>query len=195
MKLLLASGSPRRLELLARMGIAPAKQIAVDLDETPLAGEIPRDLAKRLCLAKGASALAHADFAGHDLALTADTVVGLGRRILGKPKDADEARVFLSLLSGRAHRVWTGVALTWVGGRQIHKVVGTRLQFKRLTPQEIDAYITSGDWQGKAGGYGIQGMAEIFVRSLQGSYSNVVGLPLYETYALLCGAGYPVNAT
>jgi septum formation protein len=188
MKLLLASGSPRRLELLARFGVVPNQVRPADIDETPLSAETPRELAKRLCLAKGKAC----QMDDHDLALTADTVVGLGRRILGKPADEAEARKFLQLLSGRAHRVWTGVALTLADGTQIHRVVGTRLQFKRLTAQEIETYLASGDWQGKAGGYGIQGMAEIFVRGLNGSYSNVMGLPMYETCQLLTGVGYPV---
>ncbi len=192
MKLVLASGSPRRLELLARIGVVPAIVAPADIDETPLPAETPRELAERLCLAKGLASLNSSTFAGHDLALTADTVVGVGRRILGKPMDAAEATKFLELLSGRAHRVWSGVALTMADGRQVHRVVGTRLQFKRLTKQEIKTYVASGDWQGKAGGYGIQGMAEMFVRSLNGSYSNVMGLPLHETYLLLSGVGYPV---
>jgi len=188
MRLLLASGSPRRLELLARIGVVPDEIKPADIDETPLLGETPRELALRLCLAKGAAA----DLTGFDMALTADTVVGVGRRILGKPQDAVEAKEFLQLLSGRAHRVWTGVALTMACGKQVQRVVGTRLQFKRLTDNEISAYIASNDWQGKAGGYGVQGMAEMFVRNLNGSYSNVMGLPLFETYGLLSGLGYPV---
>ena len=188
MKLLLASGSPRRLELLARVNIVPDQISVTNIDETPLAGETPRELALRLCLAKGAAC----DLDGFDLALSADTVVGLGRRILGKPADEAEAQKFLELLSGRAHRVWTGVALTMADGRQLHRLVGSRLQFKRLTQQEISCYVSSGQWHGKAGGYGIQGMAEMFVRGLSGSYSNVVGLPLFETCALLTGVGYPV---
>ncbi|MBL4616984.1 MAG: septum formation protein Maf [Robiginitomaculum sp.] len=190
MQLLLASGSPRRLELLARIGVVPTKVTPTDIDETPLSGETPRELAKRLCLAKGLAS----DLGDHDLALTADTVVGLGRRILGKPKDQLEAREFLQMLSGRAHRVWTGVALTLADGKQVHRVVETRLHFKRLTDLEIDSYIASNDWQGKAGGYGIQGMAEMFVSRLNGSYSNVMGLPLHETYKLLSGVGYKVLA-
>lgn len=188
MRLLLASGSPRRLELLARIGVVPEQIIPANIDEIPLAGETPRELAKRLCLAKGKASV----FSQFDLTLTADTVVGLGRRILGKPKDQAEARQFLTLLSGRAHRVWTGVALTLADGKQLYRVVETRLQFKRLTPAEINSYIASNDWRGKAGGYGIQGMAEMFVRSLSGSYSNVMGLPLHETYLLLNGVGYKV---
>ncbi|MBL4595600.1 MAG: septum formation protein Maf [Robiginitomaculum sp.] len=194
MKLLLASGSPRRLELLARMGVTPTSVIPADIDETPAPNETPRELAIRLCLAKGRAARNADSFADHDLALTADTVVGVGRRNLGKPEDAAQARKFLELLSGRAHKVWTGVALTLKDGQQIHRIVSTRLQFKRLSRQEVNAYITSNDWQGKAGGYGIQGMAEMFVRSLSGSYSNVMGLPLHETYGLLVGVGYPVLA-
>ncbi|VAV86558.1 Septum formation protein Maf [hydrothermal vent metagenome] len=190
MKLLLASGSPRRLELLARIGVTPNLVAAVDLDETPLTNETPRELAKRLCLAKGQAA----DLRGYDVALSADTVVGVGRRILGKPQDEAQARQFLELLSGRAHRVWTGIALTLAGGEQVHRVVGTRLQFKQLSNAEINSYLAGGDWRGKAGGYGIQGMAEMFVRSLNGSYSNVMGLPLHETYLLLNGVGYPVLA-
>jgi len=188
MKLVLASGSPRRVELLARIGVVPDRIAPTDIDETPLPAETPRELAKRLCLAKGLAATRK----DGELVLSADTVVGLGRRILGKPTNEAQARKFLELLSGRAHRVWTGLALTLADGSQVHRVVETRLQFKRLTNQEVEAYLVTQDWRGKAGGYGIQGMAEMFVRALSGSYSNVMGLPLHETYLLLSGVGYPV---
>jgi septum formation protein len=187
MTLVLASASPRRLELLAQLGIAPDEVLAADLDETPRKEETPRLLAARLATEKAASVRALRPDA-HVLA--ADTVVAVGRRLLGKARDASEARAFLQLLSGRAHRVLTGVAVAAPDGRTASRLSETRLQFKRLTEAEVEAYVQSGDWRGKAGGYGIQGRAGAFVRGLNGSYTGVVGLPLYETVNLLTGLGW-----
>jgi nucleoside triphosphate pyrophosphatase len=187
-RLVLASMSPRRRELLATIGIVPDAILATDIDETPKAGETPRLLAQRLCCDKARAAAKTVDDA---LILCGDTVVGVGRRILGKPESADDARTMLRLLSGRAHRVYTGIALHRPDGHLAHRLVEARIKFKRLTETEIEGYIGSNEWQGKAGGYGIQGLAGVFVLSLSGSYSTVVGLPLYETAALLQSAGYP----
>ena len=186
-RLILASQSPRRLELLATIGITPDAVRAADIDETPKPDETPRLLAKRLGIEKARAAAKGGEDA---LFLAADTVVGVGRRILGKPTDADDARFMLRLMSGRAHRVYTGIALHQPDGTLTHRTVEARIKFKRLTSAEIEGYINSGEWEGKAGAYGIQGLAGVFVLSLSGSYSAVVGLPLYETAALLEGAGY-----
>ncbi|MDB5316526.1 MAG: maf [Rhodospirillales bacterium] len=183
--LVLASASPRRLELLARLGIVPDRIAATDIDETPRPAELPRLLAARLALAK-AEAVASRDV----LTLAADTVVAVGRRILGKPADAAEAERFLTLLSGRRHRVITGVVLALPDGRRLKRAVETTLAFQRLTGQQIAHYIAGEEWRGKAGGYAIQGSAEAFCRFLSGSHSNVVGLPLFETAQLLRGAGW-----
>ncbi len=191
-RLVLASQSPRRRELLAQIGITPDAITRADVDETPQPGETPRLLAKRLAIAKARTAAKEGNKPA--LYLAADTVVGVGRRILGKPKDETDARRMLALLSGRAHRVWTGIALLHPGGKLTARLVEARIKFKRLTPNEIDSYIACGDWRGKAGGYGIQGHAGVFVLSINGSYSAIVGLPLYETAALLEGAGYPAFA-
>ena len=187
MKLILASASPRRLELLAQLGIVPDAVLPADLDEAPLKDETPRLLAVRLATEKGRAVHAQRPDA---FVLAADTVVAVGRRLLGKAEDEAEARRFLQLLSGRAHRVLTGVAVVAPDGRTASRLSETRLQFKRLTDAEIDAYAASGDWRGKAGGYGIQGRAGAFVRGLNGSYTGVVGLPLYETHNLLTGLGW-----
>ena len=190
-KLMLASGSPRRVELLAQIGIKPDYIKPVDLDETPLKTEIPRELAKRLARQKAERCvtLLHADDAfKHDLPniLASDTVVGVGRRILGKPSDEAEARAHLALLSGRAHRVFTSVALIDAkDGSTKQKTVETRVKFKRLSIEEINQYIATNEWQGKAGSYAIQGFASAFIIGIIGSYSNVVGLPLFETTSLL----------
>lgn len=188
--LILASQSPRRRALLATIGIVADAVQPADIDETPMPGETPRLLAKRLAPQK-ARAAAKAGTHPNALYLAADTVVGCGRRILGKPKNADDARAMLQLLSGRAHRVYTGVALHRPDGTLSERLVEARIKFKTLSVQEIEGYIKSGEWQGKAGAYGIQGLAGVFVLSLSGSYTSVVGLPLYETAALLQGAGYP----
>lgn len=182
--LVLASASPRRLELLRQAGVEPDRVVHADLDETPAQGETPRRLATRLARQKAAAAHAAGQFT-----LAADTVVAVGRRILPKAETAEEARWCLQLLSGRAHRVFTGVAVTAPDGRTAARLSETRLQFKRLTQAEIAAYVDSGEWRGKAGGYGVQGRAAAFVVALSGSYTGVVGLPLYETLCLLEGLG------
>jgi septum formation protein len=184
---LLASASPRRLDLLRQAGLEPDRVAPADVDETPQKGETPRQLALRLAEAK-----AHAGGAGEPgtFVIGADTVVALGRRVLGKPDDEADARRMLNLLSGRAHRVLTGVAVRTPDGRSASRLSETRLRWKRLTPAEIDAAIASGEWRGVAGAYRIQGRAAGFTLELQGSYSGVVGLPLYETLALLEGLGY-----
>lgn len=186
-RLILASASPRRLDLLRQIGVEPDAVAAADLDESPLAKETPRLLALRLARAK-AQAVAK-DFP-NDLVLAADTVVAVGRRVLPKAADAAEVRACLSLLSGRAHRVLTAVAVAAPGGRVGSRLVESRLHFKRLTEADLAAYLASGEGVGKAGGYGVQGLAGRFVMALQGSYSAVVGLPLYETHALLTGLGW-----
>jgi len=188
MRLILGSASPRRLELLAQIGVAPDAVIAAEIDETPLKDELPRAHAARLAAEKANAIAARPEAAG-GLVLTADTVVALGRRILGKPSDEAEARRFLSLLSGRRHRVTTSVALK--GGERLWtRTVETAVRFKRLSDAEIDAYVASDEWRGKAGGYAIQGRAAAFIPAINGSYSNVVGLPLTEVAGLLKGAGY-----
>jgi len=183
--LILASASPRRLELLARIGVIPDAVRAADIDETPGKAELPRQLAQRLATQK-----AHAATQPGEMILAADTVVGVGRRILGKPRDAVQARAFLELLSGRRHRVYTGVALLTPDGKLRTRLVESVLAFQRLTAQQIAAYVDSGEWQGKAGGYAIQGQAEMFCRFMSGSWSNIVGLPLFETAQLLRGVGW-----
>lgn len=189
--LVLASASPRRRELLARIGLVPTVCDAADIDETAARGELPRDLAKRLALAKGTEvAKRHAGA----FVLAADTVVARGRRILPKAEDEDAARRCLALLSGAWHRVHTGVSVIDTRGQVHGRLVETRVRMKRLSAAEIDAYIAGGEWRGKAGGYAIQGRAAAFIPEIKGSYSNVVGLPLYETYTLLSGLGFPALA-
>jgi len=185
--LVLASASPRRLELLARIGVVPDRVAPAEVDETPSKAELPRLLAQRLARAKAEAA--H-DAAPDALVLAADTVVGVGRRILGKPADEAEARRFLELMSGRRHRVMTGVCLIRPDGRRSERLVTTILAFQRLTPGQMDAHLASDEWRGVAGGYQIQKRAEAWVRFLSGSHSNVVGLPLFETAQLLRGAGW-----
>lgn len=183
--LILASASPRRLDLLAQIGLTPDRVIAPDIDETPLRGELPRLHAQRLARAKAVAIAAPEAFV-----LAADTVVGAGRRILPKATTEAEARTCLALLSGRRHRVTTAVVLRRPDGGATERVVESIVTFARLTPAQLDAYVASGEWAGKAGGYAIQGRAAAFVRFLSGSHSNVVGLPLYETAQLLRGAGW-----
>ena len=183
---ILASASPRRRELLARLGIQPARIIAADIDETPLPGELPRAHAIRLAAEKARAAAAMVPGA---YILTGDTVVGVGRRILPKAEDEATARACLALISGRRHRVFSAVALAAPDGTVRAALSETALRFKRLSNSEIDAYIAGGEWHGKAGGYAIQGMAEGFCLWLAGSHSGVVGLPLYETRMLLIAAG------
>ncbi|OYW83251.1 MAG: septum formation protein Maf [Asticcacaulis sp. 32-58-5] len=188
--LILASASPRRLALLQQIGIVPDRVVAADLDETPLKLETPRELAGRLSRAK-----AKAVFEAQELpafVLAADTVVCVGRRILPKAETDPEVADCLKLLSGRNHRVLTGIAVIAPDGRVSSRVVETRLGFKRLSAAELKAYVASGEGLGKAGGYGIQGRAGAYVTQLVGSYTSVVGLPLYETRCLLEGAGYHV---
>lgn len=189
-RLVLASASPRRLELLRQIGIEPGEIRSTTIDETPCAGELPRTLAERLAREKLAAALRpEAD----EIVLAADTVVACGRRILPKAETEGEARECLSLLSGRRHRVMTGVAVARGGGAAGFRLVETRVAFKRLTAQDIDSYIAGGEWRGKAGAYAIQGAAARLIPWIEGSYTNVVGLPLYETAALLEGLGYFVR--
>lgn len=185
--LILASASPRRLDLLRQIGLEPDRIEPADLDEAPLAGETPRLLAIRLALGKAAAARRRSPDA---YIIAADTVVCVGRRVLPKAETEAEARGCLKLLSGRAHRVLTGVCVAAPDARQAHRLSESRVHFKRLTNAEIDAYLASGEWRGKAGGYAIQGRAGAFVAALQGSYSGVVGLPLYETRCLLDGLGF-----
>lgn len=182
--LALASASPRRLELLRQIGIEPDIVIAADIDETPRKRETPRMLALRLAREK-----AEAAAAPQARVLAADTVVAVGRRILPKAETEAQARACLALLSGRTHRVYTGIALKSGEGRVRARLVETRVRFKLLTDAEIDGYIVSREWQGKAGGYAAQGRAARFIVSIVGSYSSVVGLPLYETANLLEGTG------
>lgn len=185
--LVLASASSRRLDLLRQIGLEPARVDPAEIDETAEPGEAARRLAMRLARAKAQSvASRHPD----SVVLAADTVVAAGRRLLGKPGDGAEAKRMLALLSGRAHRVLTAVAAVAPGGRAACRLSETRVRFKRLTRAEIEGYLASGEWQGKAGAYGVQGRAGAFVTSLNGSYSGVVGLPLYETRAVLVGVGY-----
>ncbi|MGD0563667.1 MAG: Maf family nucleotide pyrophosphatase [Roseiarcus sp.] len=192
-RLVLASGSPRRLALLAQIGVEPDAVIPADIEETPRRNESPRALAQRLSAEKAAIAAAVAlkrPDVGPSLVLAADTVVCVGRRILPKCEILDEAEDCLSLLSGRAHRVYTGLALTTPSGATRQRLVETRVRFKRLSRGEMTDYLASGEWRGKAGGYAIQGLAGAFVLRLIGSYTSVVGLPLAETAALLAGEGY-----
>ncbi|MBD0413117.1 Maf-like protein [Oryzicola mucosus] len=195
-KLVLASGSPRRIELLQQAGIEPDRLLPADVDETPQRAEHPRSLAKRLSKDKAEKAQSIVDSekaATPAYILAADTVVCVGRRILPKAETSDEALACLQLLSGRSHRVYTGVALITPAGKFRQRLVETRLRFKRLTRAEMDSYLASGEWRGKAGGYAIQGIAGSFVVKLVGSYTNVVGLPLYETAALLTGDGLQIH--
>jgi septum formation protein len=197
-RLVLASGSPRRLALLAQIGVDPDALIPADIDETPRRSESPRALAQRLSSEKGAAAAvvaAKRPELGRSLILAADTVVCVGRRVLPKCEVSDEAAACLRLLSGRAHRVYTAVTLLTYGGTARQRLVEARVRFKRLSRDEIDAYLASGEWRGKAGGYAIQGLAGAFVVRLIGSYTAVVGLPLAETAALLAGEGYAAHVS
>ncbi len=187
-RLVLASASPRRRALLAQIGVVPEAVVPAEIDETPRKAELPRRYAERVAREKAEAVAARAD----GLVLAADTVVAAGRRILGKPADAAEAVRFLLLLSGRRHRVTTAVCLAGAGAVRL-RTVETRVKMKRLSDAELSAYIRSGEWRGKAGGYAIQGIAAAFVPEIHGSYTNVVGLPLAETANLLAGAGYPVS--
>ncbi|ODU21128.1 MAG: septum formation protein Maf [Sphingomonas sp. SCN 67-18] len=190
MRLILASASPRRLDLLARIGVTPDAIDPADIDETPLAAELPAAHARRMAAEKAAAV---APRHGGALVLAADTVVGVGRRILPKAEDETTARRCVELLSGRRHRVHSAVTLVDADGRARHRLSTSIVTFKRLGAAEIDAYLASGEWRGKAGGYAIQGRVEALVRALAGSHSGVVGLPLFETRALLAAAGYPLG--
>ncbi|MBO6758307.1 MAG: Maf-like protein [Roseibium sp.] len=194
--LILASASPRRLALLQQIGLEPDHLMPAAIDETPKKHETPRALAVRLAREKAAAVRQLAD-QSEDLAsalvLAADTVVAVGRRILPKAELTDQALACLSLLSGRGHRVFTAVAVATADGKLRSKLVETRVRFKRLSRQDMDDYLASGEWRGKAGGYAIQGLAGSFVIKLVGSYPAVVGLPLVETANLLTAAGYPVH--
>ncbi len=189
--LILASASPRRVELLAQVGIAPDQIDPAEIDETAGKDELPGPLARRLAVAKADAVAAHH---GQAFVLAADTVVGVGRRIVGKPEDADEARRFLELLSGRRHRVYGGICLIAPansgGQRRVVRLINTMVRFKRLTAAEIDAYLATGEWRGKAGGYAIQGHAAAFIPAINGSYTNVVGLDVAAAAAMLAGLGH-----
>jgi len=194
--LVLASGSPRRLALLEQIGVVPDHLFPAEIDETQQPREAPRQLAERL--ARGKAEVAAHRFAAQEskaaaFVLAADTVVSVGRRVLPKAATLDDAAHCLALLSGRSHTVTTAVALLTPKGRLRERTVETRVRFKRLSAAETEAYVASGEWQGKAGGYAIQGIAAAFVATLSGSYSGVVGLPLFETVALLGGEGFPVH--
>ena len=197
-KLVLASASPRRLALLQQAGIEPDALLPADVDETPLKGETAKEMARRLSRLKAEIARRTArsrDELRDSYILAADTVVLAGGRILPKAEVVDEAAACLRLLSGRAHRVYTSVCLVTPKDTIRERLVETRVRFKRLSRDELERYLASGEWRGKAGGYAIQGLAGTFVIKLVGSYSNVVGLPLYETVALLDGEGFPVRFT
>ena len=189
MRLILASASPRRLDLLARIGVIPDAILPADIDESVPPGELPRDHALRLAAEKAAVVAAAEPEA---LVLAADTVVAVGRRILPKVEDEATLRACMALLSGRRHRVMTGVALAAPGQKLRTRVVETTIAMKRLSAGEIDFYAGHGEWRGKAGGYALQGYGEVYVRFMAGSWSNVVGLPLAETRHLLKAAGYPL---
>ena len=188
----LASASPRRLDLLKQIGVSPDLIDPADIDERPCPKERPRDYALRIASAK-ASIVASRHVGA--VVVAADTVVACGRRILPKTENESEARQCLSLLSGRRHRVIGGLCVVDASGRVHSRLVETRVGFKRLSREEVEAYLASGEWQGKAGGYAIQGLAAVFVDFLNGSYSNVVGLPLAETYAVLSAIGFRFEDT
>jgi septum formation protein len=196
-RLVLASASPRRLALLQQVGIEPDALLPADVDETPRKAESPRELARRLARAK-LEAAQEAARRREDMrqawVLSADTVVAVGRRILPKAEIPDEAADCLRLLSGRQHRVYTAICLLSPRNARRERIVESRVRFKRLSGSEIESYLASGEWRGKAGGYAIQGLAGSFVVKLVGSHSAVVGLPLYETVSLLDGEGFPVRA-
>ena len=194
-KLVLAIASPRRLALLQQAGIEPDALRPAGIDETPKKGELPRTLVKRLARQKANAAretLVNEKDYDNTFVLAADTVVAVGRRIVTKPELVDEATAALQLLSGRSHRVYTGVGLILPGGAYRQRVVETRVRFKHLSSEEMDSYLASREWRGKAGGYAIQGLAGAFVQKLIGSYTNVVGLPLTEVVRMLQGEGFPV---
>ncbi len=186
--LVLASASPRRLDLLRQIGVTPQKVISADINETPLKNEKPGMLVNRLAAEKARTVSESVKEKAYILA--ADTVVVMGGKVFGKPEDESEARVFLERLSGRSHDVVGGISLMAPDGTQISRVVTTRVKVKRLTDQEIEAYLSSNEWQGKAGGYGIQGPFAMYIKEIHGSYTNIVGLCVYNTRQMLVGQGY-----
>jgi septum formation protein len=195
-KFVLASGSPRRLSLVNQVGVEPDALRPADIDETPRRGELPRACATRLARGKAEAALSTVrldDELKGAFVLAADTVVAVGRRILPKAELLDEAAQCLRLLSGRNHRVHTAVCLVTPKETFRQRHVETRVRFKRLSEEDIEAYLASGEWRGKAGGYAAQGIAGSFIVKIVGSFSNIVGLPLYETMSLLGGEGYPIH--
>ncbi|AJP74175.1 Maf family protein [Sphingomonas hengshuiensis] len=189
MKLVLASTSPRRLDLLRRIGAEPARIAAPDIDEDPRSAELPRDYVLRVARGKAHAVARAAD----EIVLAGDTTIAVGRRILGKPADEADLRRMLALLSGRRHHCLSAICLIGLDGKARTRISDTVVAFKRLTPAEVDSYVASGEGMGKAGGYAIQGRAEAFVRFLSGSHSGVVGLPVFEARALLESAGYPLG--
>ncbi len=189
MRLILASSSPRRRDLLARIGVVPDAAISPDIDETPLIGELPRAYALRLAAEKAAAVARQPG----DLVIAGDTTIALGRRILPPADDEAVQRRLLALLSGRRHHALSAIAVIDGAGRLRTRLADTIVAFKRLSAQDIDAYVACGEGLGKAGGYAIQGRAEAFVRFISGTHSGVVGLPLFETRALLAAAGYPLG--
>lgn len=194
-KLVLGSSSPRRLALLQQAGIEPDALRPVTIDETPKKGEVPRSLVRRLAREKALAThrlIEQEEELAGAFVLAADTTVAIGRRVIAKTELLEDAAAALQLLSGRSHRVYTAICLVLPGGQIRGGVIETRVRFKRLSREEIESYLGSGEWRGKAGGYAIQGVAAAFVRKLVGSYTNVVGLPLTEVVSLLKGEGYPV---
>lgn len=191
-KLILASASPRRRDLLAQIGITPDQIIPADIDETPQAKELPLQYVRRMADEKAAAV---AGKHPNDIVLAADTIVMVGRRILGKPEDAKDAARMLKIMSGRRHSVCTAVCVMAPNAKPKSRVVETTVHFKRLSEVEINAYLASGEWEGKAGAYAIQGRAEAFVKGINGNYSNIVGLPLMETARLLDASGIKLNWT
>ena len=195
-KLVLASGSPRRLALLNQAGIEPDSLQPAEIDEIPVKGELPRALANRLAREKAQVALASIridDELRGSYIIAADTVVAVGRRVMPKADMLEDAAACLRMLSGRNHRVYTGICLVTPKEAFRQRLVETRVRFKRLSNEDLEGYLASGEWRGKAGGYAIQGLAGTFVVKMVGSYTNVVGLPLYESMSLLGGEGYPVH--
>lgn len=190
-RLILGSGSPRRLELLAQLGLVPDRIHAPDIDETPAKGELPRVYCERIMAAKLDAVAAAATAAADEVVLCADTTVAVGRRILGKPADAGEAAAFLHLLSGRRHKVVTAIGVKR-GERAWRRTSVSSVRFKRLSDLEVNGYLATGDWRGKAGGYAIQGPAGAFIPWIEGSFTGIVGLPLHETAMLLQAAGLEV---
>lgn len=195
-RLVLASASPRRLMLLSQVGVEPDALRPSSIDESPKRGEMPRSLVSRLARSKAEAArdlIADDKELAEAYVLAADTVVTHGRNIFGKPKDVEEALAMLTRLSGRSHRVLTGICLITPDDRVRQKIIDTRVRFKRLSKEEIQSYLASREWRGKAGGYAIQGLAGCFVQKIVGSYTNVVGLPLTEVASMLVGEGFPIH--